>query len=74
MPHCCVQAEKPNTGAKNCAKGKGDSAALAEARRVQSEVTQRMSQAGDVIQLKDADSALCDLESSLVRHICGLEL
>ena len=72
MPHCCVQVEKANTGFKDCAKEKGDSIALAEARRVQSQLTRRMTQTGDVIQPKDSDSALCDLESSLVHHICGL--
>lgn len=74
MPHCWVQVEKANTGFKNGAKEKGDSIALAEARKVQSQLTQRMTQTGDVVQPKDSDSALRDPESSLVHHICGLML
>lgn len=72
MPHCCVQVEKANTGFKDCAKEKGDSITLAEARRIQSQLTQRMTQTGDVIQPKDSDSAHCNLQSSSVQHIYGL--
>lgn len=72
MPHCCVQVEKANTGFKNCEKEKRDSITLSEARRIQSQLTQRMTQTGDVIQPKDSDSAHCDQESSLVQHIYGL--
>lgn len=78
MPHCYVKVEKKNIGFKNCAKTKGDRIALAEARRVQTQLNQRMTQPGDVIQPKDSDSAqdsaLCDPESSLVHHICSFEL
>lgn len=74
MPHCCIQVEKANTGFKNCAKEKGDSITLAEARRLQSQLTQRMTQTGDVIQPKDSDSAHCDLQSSLVQRIYGLSI
>lgn len=48
--------------------------ALAEARRVQTQLNQRMTQPGDEIQPSDSNSALCDPESSLVHHICSLEL
>lgn len=74
MPGCCVQVKKANTGFKNCAKEKGDSTALAEARRVQSQLIQRTTQIGDVLHPKDSDSTLYDTESSLVHHVCSLML
>lgn len=55
MLHCCLQAEEANTGFKNSAKEQ-DSVALAEERGVQRELTQRMTQKGDVTQPKDSCS------------------